>query len=194
MGNADHPTSPKKNFRGSLGFERTVSTAFEDVLYCKFMPGFLLAEDIEPLTLHLGYTNPIQMAKDHLVASPGSTVVKDGAIHRLGTLVPARAPIGSTGQLAFGESSQGPCKFLDRNDRCIIHAQAPWACAFCDSIMSKAEGDRRTLAANIELWKSWHGRADGYADLWQILWTMGRRGIAPRLSRARILAALKQRG
>jgi Fe-S-cluster containining protein len=65
------------------------------------------------------------------VASPGSMVKSSsGEVFRVGTICP--------------DYRKGRCVFLDENDRCKIHAVAPFGCAYFDTHMSAGTGQVRS--------------------------------------------------
>jgi hypothetical protein len=77
----------------------------------------------------------------------------------------------------------GGCVFLHAG-RCAIHEAAPFGCAFLDFHMSPAEGQARSRAGIIAVLGAWKAR-DAYADLWHILWALGRRAPDPATLRDR---------
>jgi len=99
--------------------------------FCKTYPGFLIPSDVGPV-LEAAQAKPEEV----LVASEGSLVIYRGEMQRLGTILPAHKPDGS-------------CVFLDENDRCKIHAAAPYGCAYTDFHMSDLEG-RSVSAAGLQ--------------------------------------------
>lgn len=88
------------------------------------MPG-----DFERIAEYLGETK--EQAKVHFWASGGSLVQDSvtGRQFRIGTITP--------------RMKNGRCVFLDDNDRCRIHAVAPFGCAYFDTHMSLTEGSMR---------------------------------------------------
>jgi Fe-S-cluster containining protein len=73
------------------------------------------------------------MAKKYFWASPGSLVkhLATGKIERVGTITPKRV--------------KGRCVFLTEDDRCSIHAVAPFGCAYFDTHMSMEQAHPRSL-------------------------------------------------
>jgi Fe-S-cluster containining protein len=71
-------------------------------------------------------------------ASRGTTISYKGRIARIGTITPER------------NKNTGHCVFLDKDDRCMIHSVAPFGCAYFDTHMSKAEGDKRVRRMVID--------------------------------------------
>jgi Fe-S-cluster containining protein len=115
-------------------FERTVCACPADVAHCKVRPGFLLTDDVARIGLALAERGEIdrpQAIVQVLRASKGAKVwsVERGAF-RIGTITPRM--VG------------GRCVFLDPEDRCRIHAIAPFGCRYFDGHMSREEGDRRS--------------------------------------------------
>jgi Fe-S-cluster containining protein len=112
-------------------FNRTVCACKECTQCCKRQPGPLAPGDYERIQEHLGATQE-QMAK-LFCASPGALIVdhRSGEAVRIGTITPQRR--------------KGRCVFLDENDRCKIHAVAPWGCAYFDTHMSKQQAYPRSV-------------------------------------------------
>jgi len=141
------------------------------------MPSYLVPSDLGRLAKRFG-CNPLELAKSHLLASPGAEILKDGKLYRLPTLVPAR-------------NDNGQCKFLV-DSQCAIHAESPFGCAFFDFDMPDLEADRRAMAGLQALWDVWHGGDEsGYSVLWEILYLSGRNAPDPRECKARIKKALE---
>lgn len=99
-------------------FERTVCACSECVAHCKRQPGPLAVHDLE------------RVDNDKLCASPGAVVGRAGRIFSIGTIVPKT-------------KADGTCVFLDEQDRCTIHATAPFGCAYFDAHMGRQEAFRR---------------------------------------------------
>jgi Fe-S-cluster containining protein len=112
---------------------RTTCACADCVACCKQQPGALVAGELERIAAHLGET--VDEAKAHFWASPGALVGDrtTGRVFRVGTITPRF------------DRKRGRCVFLTDEDRCAIHAVAPFGCAFFDTHMSGAEG--QTLAA-----------------------------------------------
>lgn len=159
--------------RSEFGFARTECACANCASHCRVVPGYLVPADVERLSRHLGYANPLSFAAENLLASPGATVVQEGRLHRIPTLVPRR-------------QTNGACVFLDENNRCRIHAVAPYGCAMFDSHMSGAEADRRSTRGLWEIARLWaHPKAHLYTLLWRILDATHRRALPPALARLR---------
>jgi hypothetical protein len=108
--------------------------------------------------------------RDCLLASPGALVARGGKVFRIPTLVPARRP-------------DGACLFLTDDDRCAIHAVAPFGCAFFDVHQDTAEADERSTAGLRAVLADW--LKDGpYAEVWQALAAAGLRAPPPEVGRA----------
>jgi Fe-S-cluster containining protein len=114
-------------------FARTTCACPTCVQCCRDQPGPLRPGDFERIAAHLGET-PAQAAA-HFWASPGAVAMdtRTGRQFRIGTITPQR--VG------------GRCVFLDAQDRCGIHAVAPFGCAYHDTHQSTAEGQRRSAWA-----------------------------------------------
>ncbi len=109
-------------------FQRTTCACVECVGCCKRQPGYLIPSDIEKIRAAIN--RPLE---EVLVDSPGSLVMNTdkGIITRIRTIVP--------------KMQKGRCVFLDKNDRCSIHAVAPAGCRLFDTHMSLQEGQKRGL-------------------------------------------------
>jgi Fe-S-cluster containining protein len=112
-------------------FDRTTCSCEECKACCKRQPGPLAPGDFERIAEHLGEDR--ETAKEHFWASPGALVkTADGVTHRVGTITP--------------RFRKGRCVFLDENDRCKIHAVAPFGCSHFDTHMSAVQAMPRSLA------------------------------------------------
>jgi len=156
-----------------LGFARTSCGCHQCQEACKIVPGMLIPEDIEPLSIFCGFANPLDFAKQHLLASPGGQYknTTTGQIFRIPTLVPAR-------------NESGHCIWLTDDCKCQVHEAAPFGCAcfsMCDSQSEEDAYVRRITAAN-RIARAWNG-GEPYANVHQILWAMQRRAIAPEMCR-----------
>jgi Fe-S-cluster containining protein len=163
--------------RIELGFERTVCDCEACKLNCKFIPGFLIPSDLQRLTEHLGYKNPVEFAVANLLASPGATVMRQGRILQIPTLVPARG-------------RNGACLFLDEESRCRIHSVSPFGCCMFDAHQSKEESDRRSSAGHYEIALAWKNM-DIYARIWLLLHELGCVAPSPIEARARMQTAIE---
>lgn len=113
------------------GFERTVCACKQCTACCKRQPGSLAPGDYERIQGYTQMTDEEMRAK--FWASPGALVRKhDGTVVRIGTITPR-----------FDRRKKA-CVFLDDNDRCTIHAVAPWGCAYCDTHQSWSDGQQRS--------------------------------------------------
>ena len=117
------------------GFERTVCACENCTACCKRQPGPLANGDFERIAQAQGWAPEValEQAQRHFVASPGA-VVKDsitGQVQRVGTITPKRV--------------KGRCIFLTKENRCSIHAVAPFGCAYFDTHMSYAKAHPRSL-------------------------------------------------
>ena len=99
--------------RTTFGFPRTECACAECTLNCRFVPGYLIPTDLAAMTAHLGYRSVLTFALENLLASPGATVMADGQVFQIPTLVPAR-------------QANGACKFLTPENRCAIHVVSPF--------------------------------------------------------------------
>lgn len=104
----------------ALPYDRTVCACPACVAYCTSRPGYLIPSDLDRIPW-----------LDRLRASKGALVgTRDGRRWRIGTITPAM--------------DGGRCVFLDAEDRCTIHAQAPFGCAYFDAHMTPAAADQRS--------------------------------------------------
>ena len=112
-------------------FERTVCACDECKRCCKRQSGPLAYGDFERIADHLGEDR--ETAKVHFAASPGALVKVQatGQTVRVGTIVP--------------KMKRGRCVFLGEDERCTIHAVAPFGCAYFDTHMSKQTAMPRSL-------------------------------------------------
>lgn len=115
----------------SLPFKRTTCACQTCVACCKEQPASLIPGDFERIAEFLGYSH--DALKAFLWASPGAIAMNSvtGRQYRIGTITP--------------RLQSGRCVFLDEHDRCRIHPVAPAGCAYFDTHMSSAEGQRRGL-------------------------------------------------
>lgn len=104
-----------------MTWERTTCACPECVACCKRQPGPLAPGDFERIAAALGEDR--EAAKLHFWASPGALVAdsRTGRQFRIGTITP--------------RATGGRCVFLGPDDRCQVHAVAPFGCAFFDMHM-----------------------------------------------------------
>ena len=164
---------PQPEPRTEFGFARTECACANCASHCRVVPGYLMPADVERISRHLGYTNPLSFASENLLASPGATVLQAGQLRQLPTLVPRY-------------QANGACVFLDENSRCRIHAVAPYGCAMFDSHMSDDEANRRSTRGLWEIARLWaNPKAHLYTLLWRILDATNRHALPPALARLR---------
>ena len=139
----------------------------------------MIPADLDRILQHLAPGEDLlAWARQHLLASPGAKVLQGSRVFRIPTLVPARRP-------------DGACIFLTAEDRCAVHAVAPFGCAFFDSHMPGAEADRRSsrgLQAVLEAWT----RGDAYAQVWTTLHEAGLMAPPPEVCRQQLRQALAE--
>lgn len=166
--------------RITFGFHRTACACAECVLNCRFIPGYLVPTDIAAIAHHLGYENLLAFALENLLASPGATVMANGELFQIPTLVPAR-------------HATGVCKFLTAENRCAIHAVSPYGCSHFDVHQSNAEADRRSITGLKAIAREW---AIGglYVQLWRALFSVGRLAASPAEAKRQIKLALLKSG
>lgn len=114
-------------------FTRTTCACRECVACCERQPGPLAPGDLENICAALSMT--LEEARDYFVASPGALVGNSatGERFRIGTITPRRQKPG------------GPCVFLDEQQRCRIHAVAPFGCAYFDTHMNLKKANKRSV-------------------------------------------------
>lgn len=110
-------------------FQRTTCACSECVKCCKRQPGPLAYGDFERITEHLGVSR--DEGKELFCASPGALVRVGQQTVRVGSITP--------------KMRRGRCVFLDENDRCKIHAVAPFGCAYFDTHMGRDTAMPRSL-------------------------------------------------
>ncbi|HZS06759.1 MAG TPA: hypothetical protein VFD58_18115 [Blastocatellia bacterium] len=161
--------------RTAFGFSRTECDCEECVLNCRYIPGYLIPSDLENIVSHLGYDDLLRFAMENLMASPGATVMADGQVFQIPTLVPQR-------------QSDGACKFLGENNRCSIHAASPFGCAYFDCHQSRCESDRRSIAGLHAIAREWE--VGGlYARVWMVLFSAGLIALSPAEAKKRMKAS-----
>lgn len=156
--------------RMAFGVARTRCACPECVADCRALPGYLIPDDLGRM-IPAG-VDPLEWARQHLRASPWAVVVERASGHRwrIPTLVPARA-------------AGGACVYLDERDRCHIHADAPFGCAFFDHTEERGalslEGLRTVDAAQRDPQSLYH-------RLWHALHDAGLTAPSPEEGRARM--------
>src|SRR5262249_43163335 len=153
-------------------FERTVCACAECKVFCSTIPSFLIPSDLHRIAEYLGCDDPVELALKYLLASPGATVLDRGRLRQIRTLVPARR-------------QDGACVFLDENERCSIHAVSGFGCSYFDAHQSAKEANRRSSCGLRRIDRAWYAN-ELYAQLWMLLYTLGR--VAPSPIAARALA------
>lgn len=158
--------------RTTFGFPRTECACTECTLNCQHIPGYLIPRDLAAIAAQLGYENLLTFALENLLASPGATVMANGEIFQIPTLVPAR-------------QTNGACKFLTPENRCAIHVASPYGCSHFDVHQSNAEADERSLMGLSAIAREW-ARGGLYARIWTILHAMKHDATAPEQARAQL--------
>lgn len=112
-------------------FDRTTCACPDCITCCTEQPGSLAAGELEAIAQSLQL--PVRVAALKFWASPGALLGNSltGQTFRVGTITPRLV--------------RGRCVFLDGQDRCTIHAVAPFGCAFFDTHMPAAEAHPRSL-------------------------------------------------
>ena len=116
----------------TVPFSRTVCACATCQSCCKSQPGHVLPGEVERIAEYLG--KPLPEVLSLFWASPGALVMdtSTGRQFRIGTITPR-----------FDRRAKR-CVFLGADDRCTVHEVAPFGCAYFDTHMSAAEGQRRS--------------------------------------------------
>jgi hypothetical protein len=165
------PALNKESFmRSFLGIPRTVCSCDRCAVNCRFIPGYLLPEDLTGIARFLGHSDIMTFAMENLLASPGALVSKGGRIQRIRTIVPAR-------------SESGWCKFFDGR-LCTIHPVAPFGCAFFDSHQDPGLSHVLSALGLTYIASQW-GIKGGYfyGEVWLHLHSAGLHASPPEESR-----------
>lgn len=209
----DRPTPPKvTEAMANSGLHRAIPRRYHGVIrnccscsrctaHCMEQPGFLVPEDLKQL-IPLN-DNAEAWAKEHLQASLGALLMNQSHVLRIGTLVPKpRAlltddpyPLASECQDVAGSNR---CHWLDEGDRCKVHHDAPFGCAFfCDHEQDQ-QAEEQARISHYALTRMHVGFPKGNADikaysqLWKYLFMHGYHAREPFLSttmvRLRIVA------
>lgn len=141
-------------------FKRTACGCAECVQCCRDQPGPLAPGDLQRIARSLGKT--VADALGLFVALPGA-VVKDtrtGRVWQIGTIAPL-------------SDRSGRCVFLGADDRCKVHAVAPFGCAYADPHMPEevwaprakwlyltvqADAAYQSLRRTLQAARSWNPR------------------------------------
>ena len=120
-------------------FERTICDCEEDKAHCRSIPGVLLPDDILIIREFLEKRDQIDYPAFLNLFRLGpkgwkAARITEGGIEslHLPTITPKI-------------DKDDRCVFLTDEDRCSIHAVAPFGCAYFDAHMSAKEGQRRSL-------------------------------------------------
>lgn len=158
--------------RTEFGFERTTCDCQECTMNCRVMPGYLIPSDLKRLVPE--GVLPTTWAETHLLASPGAQVVNrtTNKISRIKTLVPATKPDGS-------------CINLLPDDRCAIHENAPFGCAFFDHTFDQLSSQVISVPGLMAVQQDWE-RNGLYARVWRHLDRIGKTQKSPNELRERL--------
>ena len=159
--------------RTFMGHHRTVCNCELCKINCRFIPGYLLPEDLDQIAAFLSYSDLLDFAKENLLASPGALVIKGGEFCRIRTLVPAR-------------NDRGWCRFFDRG-LCAIHPVAPFGCAFFDSHQKQSASNAISAKGLEIIARLWDDRPRSlYCEIWNDLYRRGMRAPAPEECRKKM--------
>lgn len=157
--------------RTEFGVPRSSCGCAGCVTNCRHMPGFLIPADLDRMIPD--GTDPLAWAAEHLRASPGALVMKDGEAFRIPTLVPA-------------PTEDGSCHNLTAERLCSIHEVAPFGCAFF-SCGPEVPG---LAAMGINAVAIAHRENALYSRIWVHLYERGLRQQKAEVLRARMREAL----
>ena len=109
-----------------------------------------------PATWSIERTRPKLWPSEYLAASDGALVIYRGQPMRIPTIVPAQKPDGS-------------CVFLDEQDRCTIHAVAPYGCSHFDTHQSRSGRNGADARSSAGLQAILQDASGNYVRLWTYL-------------------------
>jgi hypothetical protein len=156
-----------------MGHHRTTCDCDLCAANCRFIPGYLLPEDLTNIPLFLSYSELFEFAEKNLLASPGALVMKNGKVLRIRTIVPAR-------------DEQGWCRFFD-GSLCTIHPVAPFGCAFFDAHQAQSESNTISAKGLEILARLWENQPRSlYCQVWNHLYRKGMQAPAPEECRNRM--------
>jgi len=170
--------------RRFMGYPRTHCDCPQCAMNCKFIPGYLMPNDLLRIAAFHGVDlNPLldgqyqkvnlrQFAATNLLASSGALVLKNGRPCRIPTLVPARGENGS-------------CKFFD-GSLCTIHSIAPFGCAFFDAHQDLTLSSAISAAGLGIISRLWEAGHSLYCRIWDDLHRHGMIAPAPEQCRHRM--------
>lgn len=163
--------------RTEFGENRSICSCDECVTNCKFIPGCLIPSDLDRIEKHLGGRSLEAWAESALLASMGATVMVNGQIINIPTLVPNR-------------KADGSCIFLSHDNRCQIWEISPFGCAFFGH-QTDEEADRM-MRKGLEAIARSFALDTKYAMLWKHLYELGKLAPSPTDSRRKMGQFLKR--
>ena len=171
--------------RQEFSFNRTSCACPDCSVSCRFVPGYLVPDDLLRLYIAVNDGWPVfdarrsmlEWAERHLRASPGALVAREDertnrmTYFRIPTLVPAT------------QDGLPACHWLAKDGKCQVHDNAPFGCAFMDAHMGEAEGTNRSAAGLRAIAEDF--RTNGmYASVWIHLHARGLIAASPEEKRA----------
>jgi len=164
--------------RSFMSFPRTECDCIQCSINCKFIPGYLLPEDLIRIGRFLGHFFLSPFIEENFLASPGALVAKAGRLYRIRTIVPAR-----------GEN--GWCKFFD-GKLCTIHPVAPFGCAFFDSHQDPILSGNLSALGLMIIAAQWQNEeSSSYCQAWHHLHRLNLTAPSPEECRQRMQAAMQ---
>lgn len=160
--------------RTEFNYQRTECACEDCTINCRYIPGYLVPADLERMRAAIAPQLTLEaFADQYLLASPGAKILRmpQMKVLQIPTLVPARKLDGS-------------CVFLTEDNRCQIHAVAPYGCAFFDAHQSINESDRRSLRGLEEISSGSSDEVVDYMLTWAHLVQINKWAPGPQKSRA----------
>ena len=145
--------------RISLGFARTICNCSDCSEFCKWMPGYLIPEDLPRLAGTTDEQTILDWAFVHLLASSGFLLNDpEAGLRRVPTLVPARQDNGCA------------CHWLGSKGECTVHENAPYGCAMFDQHQSRLEHTRRANMGALNVLAEWDHFTRTRDSLYYMIW------------------------
>lgn len=164
--------------RSFMSFPRTECDCSQCSESCKFIPGYLLPEDLFRIGRYLGHFFLSPFIEKNFLASPGALVAKAGRLYRIRTIVPAR-------------QENGWCRFFDGR-LCTIHPVSPFGCAFFDSHQTPRHSQNISALGLMIIAAEWQNEeSSNYCQAWHQLHRSNFTAPPPEECRRRMQQALQ---